>query len=73
MKTLHIIVREILYRLKTDYKRFAAAVKNRKVNAVKIKGELYSSESNSLLFQMYLHEEEDLFIWDIKTTVIIKE
>ncbi|MDL2141405.1 MULTISPECIES: hypothetical protein [Flavobacterium] len=62
MKTLHIIVREILYRLKTDYKRFAAAVKNRKVNAVKIKGELYSSESNSLLFQMYLHEEEDLFI-----------
>ncbi|MCC9018247.1 MULTISPECIES: hypothetical protein [Flavobacterium] len=62
MKTLHIIVREILYRLKTDYKRFTAAVKNRKVNTAKIKGELYSSESNSLLFQMYLHEEEDLFI-----------
>lgn len=62
MKTLHIIVREILYRLKTDYKRFAAAVKNRKVNTAKIKGKLYSSESNSLLFQMYLHEEEDLFI-----------
>ncbi|BFM43396.1 hypothetical protein CFS9_20370 [Flavobacterium sp. CFS9] len=62
MKTLHIVLREILYRLKTDYKRFADAVKNRKANTAKIKGELYSSESNSLLFQMYLHEEEDLFI-----------
>lgn len=62
MKTLHIVLREILYRLKTDYKRFADAVKNRKENTAKIKGELYSSESNSLLFQMYLHEEEDLFI-----------
>ncbi|CAA9199175.1 hypothetical protein ACHRVW_03970 [Flavobacterium collinsii] len=62
MKTLHIILREILYRLKTDFKRFAGIVKNKRENAVKIKGELYSSESNSLLFQMYLHEEEDLFI-----------
>ncbi|MFW0738421.1 MULTISPECIES: hypothetical protein [unclassified Flavobacterium] len=62
MKTLHIILREIVYRLKTDFKRFAGILKNKKANAVKIKGELYSSESNSLLFQMYLHEEEDLFI-----------
>ncbi|WP_264532117.1 hypothetical protein [Flavobacterium sp. N502540] len=62
MKTLHIILREIVYRLKTDFKRFVGILKNKKANAVKIKGELYSSESNSLLFQMYLHEEEDLFI-----------
>lgn len=62
MKTLHIILREIVYRLKTDFKRFVGILKNKKANAGKIKGELYSSESNSLLFQMYLHEEEDLFI-----------
>ncbi|WP_264552454.1 hypothetical protein [Flavobacterium sp. N2038] len=27
-----------------------------------LKGEIYSNESSSLLFQMYDHEEEDLFV-----------
>lgn len=62
MKTIHILLRESLYRLKTDFKRVTTLIKNKKTNAVKVKGELYSNESNSLLFQMHLHEEEDLFI-----------
>jgi hypothetical protein len=62
MKTLHIILRENLFRLKTDFKKFKNIIQNKKAIASKIKGQLFSSESNSLLFQMYEQEEEDLFI-----------
>ncbi|MCC9071933.1 hypothetical protein LNQ49_10105 [Flavobacterium sp. F-65] len=62
MKTLHIISKTIQSLLKTYFKRDFSIIQNKGVGTVEIKGELYSSESNSLLFQMYAHEDEDLFI-----------
>lgn len=61
MKTLNKISKAI-QSLLTDSKRIVSAIQNKKRNTIRIKGELYSSESNSLLFQMYVHEDEDLFI-----------
>jgi hypothetical protein len=61
MKTLNKISKAI-QSLLTDSKRILSAIQNKKRNTIRIKGELYSSESNSLLFQMYVHEDEDLFI-----------
>ncbi|MDN3671716.1 hypothetical protein QWY99_01370 [Flavobacterium branchiarum] len=62
MKTLNIISKKTQSLLKTNFKRIFSIIQNKRVTTVKTKGGLYSSESNSLLFQMYLHEDEDLFI-----------
>lgn len=62
MKTLKIISKKVQSLSKTYFKRGLGTIQNKRVTAVEIKGGLYSSESNSLLFQMYAHEDEDLFI-----------
>jgi hypothetical protein len=61
MKTSYRISKAIRALSKTDFKRIFSAIqrKNKRKNQ---KGELYSNELNSLLFQMYLQEEEDLFV-----------
>lgn len=61
MKTSNKIATVIRALSKTDFKRIFTTIQ-RKRKGSKLKGELYSSELNSLLFQMYLHEEEDLFV-----------
>lgn len=62
MKTFYKISRVIQTLLKTDTKRILGVIQTKRINTNEIKGKLYSSESNSLLFQMYAHEDEDLFI-----------
>ncbi|AYN05384.1 MULTISPECIES: hypothetical protein [unclassified Flavobacterium] len=62
MKTFYKISRAIQTLLKTDAKRIFGVIQTKRINTNEIKGKLYSSESNSLLFQMYAHEDEDLFI-----------
>ncbi|MBF7092242.1 hypothetical protein IUY40_11895 [Flavobacterium sp. ALJ2] len=62
MKTFYKISKAIQSLLKTDIKRIFGIIQANRNNTIEIKGELYSSESNSLLFQMYAHEDEDLFI-----------
>ncbi|MCV9929420.1 hypothetical protein OIU83_17275 [Flavobacterium sp. LS1R49] len=62
MKTQNKISKEIQSLLKTDSKRILEVIQEESVSTAEIKGKLYSNESNSLLFQMYAHEDEDLFI-----------
>jgi hypothetical protein len=61
MKTSNKISTAIRALSKTDLKKIFSTIQRNKKGR-KLKGELHSSELNSLLFQMYLHEEEDLFV-----------
>ncbi|MWB96703.1 hypothetical protein GON26_20255 [Flavobacterium sp. GA093] len=63
MKIIYKISKIVQSILRTNpSKQIANLIQNQTIKLKHLKGEIHSGGSNSLLFQMYAHEEEDLFI-----------